>query len=139
MSKLYDERFKEKIKAKILAGEFNEKQDLINYIHGLSNDAVNNPEIASKLESAGVEVNSNDLAEIVKELLEYYDKTKTNTASLNLENVSRIDIEDKDYIKVDNGDGSYTILDDSMTERDFVTQFQDRQNSSVFSFELALW
>ena len=69
MSKLYDERFKEKIKAKILAGEFNEKQDLINYIHGLSNDAVNNPEIASKLESAGVEVNSNDLAEIVKELL----------------------------------------------------------------------
>ena len=31
MSKLYDERFKEKIKAKILAGEFNEKQDLINY------------------------------------------------------------------------------------------------------------
>lgn len=130
MSKLYDERFKEKIKAKILAGEFNEKQDLINYIHGLSNDAVNNPEIASKLESAGVEVNSNDLAEIVKELLEYCDKTKTNTASLNLENVSRIDIEDKDYIKVDNGDGSYTILDDSMTESDFVTQFQDRQNSS---------
>lgn len=130
MSKLYDERFKEKIKQKILAGEFNEKQDLLNYIHGVSNDAVNNPEIASRLSSAGVEVNSMDLDDIVKELLEYYDKTKANTTSLNLDNVSRIDIEDKDYIKVDNGDGSYTILDDSMTERDFAKQFQDRQNAS---------
>ena len=129
MSKFYDERFKEKIKAKIRKEEFNEKQDLINYIHGLSNDAVNNPEIASKLEKAGVEVNSNDLADIVKEILEYYDRMKTNTASLNLDNVSRIDIENK-YMKVDNGDGSYTIFDDSMTESDFVTQFQDRQNSS---------
>ena len=130
MSKLYDEKFKEKIKEKIRKGKFAEKQDLINYISGLSNDAVNNPEIASKLEQEGVEVNSNDLADIVKELLEYYDKTKTNTASLNLENVSVIDIEDKNYLKVNNGDDSYTILDDSMTESDFVTQFQDRQNSS---------
>ena len=102
MSKLYDERFKEKIKEKILAGEFAEKQDLINYISGLSNDAVNNPEIASKLEKEGVEVNSNDLADIVKEILEYYDRMKTNTTSLNLDNVSSIDIEDmkKDKVEV---------------------------------------
>lgn len=130
MSKFYDERFKEKIKAKIKKEEFAEKQDLINYISGLSNDAVNNPEIASKLEKEGVEVNSNDLADIVKEILEYYDRMKTNTTSLNLDNVSSIDIENKKYMKVGNGDGSYTIFDDSMTESDFVTQFQDRQNSS---------
>lgn len=90
-----------------------------------------NQDILTHLELSGIEHNVQDLNALSVDILNYYDKIKADTASLNLDNVTGFKVEDKEYIKIENPDGTYTVLDDNMTPKDFVNQFKDTQNSSV--------
>ncbi len=130
MNNLYDSSFSNTIKKKINNGEFKTKEDLINYLKNLNNLFFIDIELSKQLESQGFNLNSDSLNELTVRLLDYYDKTKTNISSLNLDGVSQIKIDNKEYIKIRNDDGSYKVFDDSMSNDSFVKQFQDRQNNS---------
>lgn len=131
MSEFYDENFIDDIKGRINNGEFESKEALAQYLKNIPEMVANNSEMLRSLESYGIEHNVEDLNKIATIILDYYDKTKVNTSSLNLDNVTGFKVDDKEYIKVENPDDTYTVLDDNMSKDDFVTQFQDKQNSSM--------
>ena len=131
MSKFYDENFIEDIKGRINNGEFESKEALAQYLKNIPEMVASNEEMLRRLESSGIEHNVEDLNNVATIILDYYDKTKVNTSSLNLDNVTGFKVDDKDYIKVENPDDTYTVLDDNMSKDDFATQFQDKQNSSM--------
>lgn len=131
MSKLYNNSFAEAIRKKILDGDFKEKEDLIKYLKNINTIVMSDPVLMQRLKEEGIVLNNDELEGISKELLEYYDKTKTDLTSLNLDGVSQFEIDTKDYIKVKNEDGTYDILDDSMNDKNFVEQMQERQNESI--------
>lgn len=131
MNKLYNNSFVEAIRKKILDGDFKEKEELINYIKKLKTLVVQDTVLIQRLKEEGIVLNNEDLESISKDLLEYYDKTKTDLTSLNLDGVSQFEIGNKDYIKVKNEDGTYDVLDDSMNDKTFVEQMKERQNESV--------
>jgi len=131
MNKFYDEKFVEDIKHRINDGEFDSKDALAQYLKNIPDMIANNGEIIHRLEVSGLEHNIEDLNQIAITLLDYYDKTKADLASLNLDNVTGFKVDDKEYIKVENPDDTYTVLDDNMSKDDFVTQFQDKQNASM--------
>lgn len=131
MKKFYDEKFIDDLKQRINSNEFTSKEEIISYIKNLPEIISHNPEILREFETSQIENNTEDLNGILKILLDYYDRVKTDTSSLNLDNVTAFKIDDKDYIKVANPDGSYTVLDDNMSEKDFVKQFYDKQNASA--------
>lgn len=131
MTKLYNNSFTEQIRKKILAGDFKEKEDLIKYLKNINSVVMSDPILMQILKEEGIVLNSDELEAISKQLLEYYDKTKTDLTSLNLDGVSQFEIDKTDYIKVKNEDGTYDILDDSMNDKNFVEQMQERQNESI--------
>lgn len=128
MKKLYDEKFIEIIRGKIINGEFSTKEEIVDYLKKVSQSVINDPALIQKLRLEGIYLNSEELDNIGKDLLSFYDKNKS---SLNLEGISQFEIDDKDYIKVRNEDGTYDVLDDSMSDKTFVEQMQERQNESV--------
>lgn len=127
MNKLYDNSFADAIRKKILDGDFKEKEDLMKFLK----IAMSDPMVTQSLKEDGIVLNDEELESISKGLLEYYDKTKTDLTSLNLEGVSQFDIGTADYIKIKNEDGTYDVLDDSMNDKNFVEQMKERQNQSV--------
>jgi len=131
MSNFYDEQFIDDIKSRINNGEFNSKEVLAQYLKNIPEMIANNEEMLRRLESSGIKHNTEDLNEIATTILDYYDKTKVDTSSLNLDNVTSFKVDDKEYIKAENPDNTYTVLDDNMNKNDFVTQFQDKQNASM--------
>lgn len=130
MGKLYDDNFFNEMRKRINNDDFKEKEDLINYLKNLPSKIMSDEILLKKLQTSGIEINSLDFDEMSKKLLEFFDKTKENPASLNLNGVSNVTINDKDYIKVNNADGSHTVLDDNMNKNNFAQQFKDKQNSS---------
>lgn len=129
-------KFVDLIKNKINSGELKTKEEIINYVRKIREIAYNNPELMQLLKEAGINLNEQDLNKVTTMVLDYYDKTKVDTSSLNLDGVSQMTIKDEKgfddkYIKVENKDGSYTVLEDNMNDKDFVTQFNERQNKSV--------
>ena len=133
MKKLFDEKFIEILRKKILNNEFDTKEKIIDYLKNMNTAVLNDPSLMERLKQEGIVINTDELNDITKSLLEYYDKSKVDTTSLNLDGVSqfKIDGTNKDYIKVKNSDGSYTVLDDSMNDKSFVDQMKDRQNESI--------
>ena len=133
MKKLFDENFMEILRKKILNNEFDTKEKLVDYLKKMNTAVLTDPALMERLKQEGIILNSDELDDITKSLLDYYDKSKVDTTSLNLDGVSQFKIQDtnKDYIKVNNSDGSYTVLDDSMNDKSFVDQMKERQNESV--------
>lgn len=129
-------KFVDLIKSKVTSGELKTKEEIINYIRKIRESAYSNPELMNLLKEAGINLDEQDLNKVTTMVLDYYDKTKADTTSLNLDGVSQMIIKDEKgfddkYIKVENKDGSYTVLEDNMNDKDFVTQFNERQNRSV--------
>lgn len=129
-------KFVDLLKNKVDSGELKTKEEIINYIKKIKEIAYSNQELMQLLKEAGINLDEQDLNKVTTMVLDYYDKTRVNTTSLNLDGISQMTIKDEDgfddkYIKVENRDGSYTILEDNMNSKDFVTQFNDRQNKSV--------
>ncbi|MBE6138185.1 MAG: hypothetical protein E7173_00380 [Firmicutes bacterium] len=136
MSRLYNDKFAEILIAKIDAGDFPTKEDFIKYMNDINTALFNDPVLMQQIKNAGIILKYEDLNALTRDLLEYYDRKKTDDSSLNLEGVSHVDIEGTDYIKVEKADGTYTLLDDSVNPTDFVTQFKDKQNAS-YNFQTA--
>lgn len=130
MSKLYKDIFADVIKEQINAGQFKTKQELIEFLHQFNTNYFNNPALIQKLKEAGINLKDLDVNTVAEELLNYYDRGKTDTSSLNLDGVSQVEINGQDYIKIKKDDGTHELLDDSMNNDNFVKQFQDRQNES---------
>lgn len=130
MAKLYKDIFVDEVRKQINAGQFKTKQELINFLQDFNTMYFNNPEMMQRLKYAGINLKELDVNKVVQELLDYYDRGKTDISSLNLEGVSQVAIDGKDYIKVTNEDGTHTLLDDSMNDDNLVKQFNDRQNES---------
>lgn len=130
MSDLYNQDFINILKRKINNGDFSNKNELINYLQKLSESIIKDPVLIERLKKNGIIINSSDLNGLTTELLTYYDKTKADISSLNLDGVSQVSIDGTDYIKISNPDGTYSVLDDSLSQDNFVQQFQNRQNES---------
>ena len=129
-------KFVDLIKSKVTSGELKTKEEIINYIRKIRESAYSNPELMNLLKEAGINLDEQDLNKVTAAVLDYYDRTKADTTSLNLDGVSQMTIKDEKgfddkYIKIENQDGSYTVLEDNMNDKDFVTQFNERQNESV--------
>ena len=129
-------KFVDLIKSKVTSGELKTKEEIINYIRKIRESAYSSPELMNLLKEAGINLDEQDLNKVTTAVLDYYDRTKADTTSLNLDGVSQMIIKDEKgfddkYIKVENKDGSYTVLEDNMNDKDFVTQFNERQNRSV--------
>lgn len=129
-------KFVDLIKSKVTSGELKTKEEIINYIRKIRESAYSNPELMQLLKEAGINLDEQDLNKVTTAVLDYFDKAKVDTTSLNLDGVSQMTIKDENgfddkYIKIQNKDGSYTVLEDNMNDKDFVTQFNERQNKSV--------
>lgn len=129
-------KFVDLIKSKVTSGELKTKEEIINYIRKIRESAYSNPELMQLLKEAGINLDEQDLNKVTTAVLDYFDKAKVDTTSLNLDGVSQMTIKDEKgfddkYIKIQNKDGSYTVLEDNMNDKDFVTQFNERQNKSV--------
>lgn len=131
MNKFYNEEFIENIKKRINDGEFDSKESLAQYLITISEMISNDYDFLKLLENSGIEHNIKDLNDISIMILDYYDKTKADLTSLNLDSVTSFKVDDKEYIKVKNPDNTYTVLDNNISKKDFVTQFQDKQNASM--------
>lgn len=116
---------------KILDGEFKEKEDLVEYLKNISNIVMSDSVISQMLKEQGIVLDNEELEKISKALLEYYDKSKADLTSLNLDGISQFEVGETDYIKIKNEDGTYDVLDDSMSDKTFVEQMKERQNESV--------
>lgn len=129
-------KFVDLLKNKVDSKQLKTKEEIVNYIKKIREAAYNNPELMQLLKEANINLNEQDLNKVTEVILGYYDKKNVNTTSLNLDGVSQMTIKDEKgfddrYIKIENADGSYTVLEDNMTDKDFVTQFNERQNQSV--------
>lgn len=127
MDKFENNRFSEAIRKKILDGDFKEKEDLMKFLKVAMSDSF----VLQSLKEDNFVLDQDELENISKKLLEYYDKTKTDLTSLNLDGISQFEVGENDYIKVKNEDGTYDVLDDSMNDKTFVEQMQERQNESI--------
>lgn len=131
-----NDKFVDIIKRKVNLGELKSKEEIVNYIKRIREIAYSNPELLQLFKEAGINIDEQDLNKVTSVILDYYDKRNVSTTSLNLDGVSQMVVQDEKgfddrYIKIENQDGSYTILEDNMTDKDFVTQFSERQNESV--------
>ena len=127
MDKFENNRFSEAIRKKILDGDFKEKEDLMKFLKVAMSDSF----VLQSLKEDNIVLDQDELENISKKILEYYDKTKTDLTSLNLDGISQFEVGENDYIKVKNEDGTYDVLDDSMNDKTFVEQMQERQNESI--------
>jgi len=130
MSRLYNDQFADILRAKINTGEFKTKEELIKFMNNINMVFFNDPVLMQQIKDLGISLKYEDLNALTRDLLEYYDKRTSDLSSLDLDGVSHVDIDGTDYIKIQQEDGTYTLLDDSMSNDDFVTQFKDRQNAS---------
>lgn len=129
-------KFLDLIKNKINSGELKTKEEIINYIKKIKEAAYNNKELMQLLKEADINLNEQDLNKVTTNVLDYYDKKNIDTTSLNLNGVSQMIVKDEKgfddkYIKIENQDGTYTVLEDNISDKDFVTQFNERQNKNV--------
>lgn len=133
---MMNDKFIDIIKKKVDLKELKTKEEIIDYIKKIQKLVYNDLELMQMLKELGINLEEQNLNKVTEIILDYYDKKNVNTTSLNLDGVSQFEIKDEKgfddrYIKIDNQDGTYTILEDNMTDKDFVTQFNEKQNASV--------
>lgn len=131
-----NDKFVELLKSKVNSGELKTKEEIIDYIKKIREIAYSNQELMQLLKEAGINLDEQDLNKVTTVILDYYDKRNANTTNLNLDGISQFKVKDEKgfddkYIKIENNDGSYTVLEDNMTDKDLITQFNEKQNSSI--------
>lgn len=129
MSKINDNTYVNKIKQEIMSGTFKTKDDLIAFLIKSRPIILNDSFFRQELNNSFIKLNEETLNQMETVLLEFFDKRKNNDiTNLNLDGVSSFTVDDKDYIKYKDSDDNIIILDDSMSNKNFVDQFQERQN-----------
>lgn len=116
------------LKNNIKNGKYKDKKSLMDDV-ALANRYINtHPELLKNIQE--LDFKDELVDKNILQLLSYFDDVMKN-APLNLEGITTFEIGDKDYIKFKDEDGKVRILDDSHDNRNFVDQFQNRQNESL--------
>lgn len=129
--KLYDDKFVAQIQKDIIEGKFHSREELLKYLESIPSLTLADSSLMEKVTKEGLEVNTEDLEEISKELLNYYDMSNQDLRSLNMGDVKEVSIDGKDYIKIDKEDGTHIMLDSSMEDKTALEEYQERQMESV--------
>ena len=129
--KLYDDKFVAQIQKDIIEGKFHSREELLKYLESIPSLTLADSSLMEKVTKENIEVNTEDLEEISKELLNYYDMSNQDLRSLNMSDVKEVSIDGKDYIKIDKEDGTHIMLDSSMEDKTALKEYQERQMESV--------
>lgn len=123
--------YTKKIEKKILDNTFSDKKDLKEYLDRLLAVIEENSELRHDLIDIGfLDGYDSSHKDIYKYFFEYYDKYIASAPNLNVNDVSTVNIEDKDYIKYKDQDGEYRVID-NQGGKDHVEEMKEKQDSAL--------
>ena len=108
-------------------GKYKDKKSLMNDLASVNKYINTHPELLKNMKELDFK---DDLVDKnILQLLSYFDEVMA-PSPLNLEGITSFEIGDKDYIKFKDENGDVKILDDSHDNRNFVEQFENKQDES---------
>lgn len=108
-------------------GKYKDKKSLMDDLASVNKYINTHPELLKNMKELDFK---DDLVDKnILQLLSYFDEVMT-PSPLNLEGITSFEIGDKDYIKFKDENGDVKILDDSHDNRNFVEQFENKQDES---------
>ena len=108
-------------------GKYKDKKSLMDYLASINKYINKHPELLKNMKELDFK---DDLVDKnILQLLSYFDEVMA-PSPLNLESITSFEIGDKDYIKFKDENGDVKILDDSHDNRNFVEQFENKQDES---------
>ena len=108
-------------------GKYKDKKSLMDDLASVNKYINTHPELLKNMKELDFK---DDLVDKnILQLLSYFDEVMA-PSPLNLEGITSFEIGDKDYIKFKDENGEVKILDDSHDNRNFVEQFENKQDES---------
>lgn len=108
-------------------GKYKDKKSLMDDLASVNKYINTHPELLKNMKELDFK---DDLVDKnILQLLSYFDEVMA-PSPLNLEGITSFEIGDKDYIKFKDENGDVKILDDSHDNRNFVEQFENKQDES---------
>ena len=108
-------------------GKYKDKKSLMDDLASVNKYINTHPELLKNMKELDFK---DDLVDKnILQLLSYFDEVMA-PSPLNLEGITSFEIGDKDYIKFKDENGEVKILDDSHDNRNFVEQFESKQDES---------
>ena len=108
-------------------GKYKDKKSLMDDLVSINKYINTHPELLKNMKELDFK---DDLVDKnILQLLSYFDEVMA-PSPLNLEGITSFEIGDKDYIKFKDENGDVKILDDSHDNRNFVEQFENKQDES---------
>ena len=108
-------------------GKYKDKKSLMDDLASINKYINTHPELLKNMKELDFK---DDLVDKnILQLLSYFDEVMA-PSPLNLEGITSFEIGDKDYIKFKDENGDVKILDDSHDNRNFVEQFENKQDES---------
>ena len=108
-------------------GKYKDKKSLMDDLASVNKYINTHPELLKNMKELDFK---DDLVDKnILQLLSYFDEVMA-PSPLNLESITSFEIGDKDYIKFKDENGDVKILDDSHDNRNFVEQFENKQDES---------
>lgn len=115
------------LKNDIKNGKYKDKKTLMDDITSVNRYINTHPEFLNNMKELDFK---DDLVDRnILQLLSYFDEVMA-PSPLDLEGITSFEIGDKDYIKFKDENGQVKILDDSHDNRNFVEQFENKQDES---------
>lgn len=108
-------------------GKYKDKKSLMDDLASVNKYINTHPELLKNMKELDFK---DDLVDKnILQLLSYFDEVMA-PSPLNLDGITSFEIGDKDYIKFKDENGEVKILDDSHDNRNFVEQFENKQDES---------
>lgn len=108
-------------------GKYKDKKSLMDDLASVNKYINTHPELLKNMKELDFK---DDLVDKnILQLLSYFDEVMA-PSPLNLDGITSFEIGDKDYIKFKDENGDVKILDDSHDNRNFVEQFENKQDES---------
>ncbi len=108
-------------------GKYKDKKSLMDDLASINKYINKHPELLKNMKELDFK---DDLVDKnILQLLSYFDEVMA-PSPLNLDGITSFEIGDKDYIKFKDENGDVKILDDSHDNRNFVEQFENKQDES---------
>lgn len=110
-------------------GKYKDKKSLMDDLASVNKYINTHPELLKNMKE--LDFRDDLVDKNILQLLSYFDEVMA-PSPLNLEGITSFEIGDKDYIKFKDENGEVKILDDSHDNRNFVEQFENKQDESRF-------
>ena len=115
------------LKNDIKNGKYKDKKALMDDIASVNRYINTHPELLTNMKE--LDFRDDLVDKSILQLLSYFDEVMA-PSPLDLEGITSFEIGDKDYIKFKDENGQVKILDDSHDNRNFVEQFENKQDES---------